>query len=200
VALNSCMRSRSTGSDSRVVAKYVTTAVSAIATSIDIINLTDISNFNEGVLFNGLDSLKLVEIKIIESVVRYPMLYIVAIIRLSKRNAAVLPISIIRVVLIIACFHSSHLGWIVVDVTRTRAIREFSDLVFDLGVFVMFVRSFLVVVGMATGAGPCIGLPGILNGFVVILMTVYTAYVAIVVARVVTIIEMRIIIRRPALC
>ena len=103
-------------------------------------------------------------------------------------------------VLIITRFHYSHLGWIVVDVTRTRAILEFTDLVFDTGIFVLFMRSFLVVVGVATGTGICVDLPGIHNGLVIVLVTRYTPYVAIVVARVVTIIEMRIIIRRPVLC
>jgi hypothetical protein len=41
----------STGLDNLVVTKYVTTAVSVSAMSIDIINLADISNFIEEVLF-----------------------------------------------------------------------------------------------------------------------------------------------------
>jgi hypothetical protein len=47
--------------DNRVVAKYVTNAVSAIAASIAAINFIDISNFNEGIGFNGFDLFGVVE-------------------------------------------------------------------------------------------------------------------------------------------
>ncbi len=127
---------------------------------------------------------------------RYPIRYFV---EYRDRSVIFLKFSITRLVLTVAQFLYRGFSCIGVDVTRASAIAEFANRVEGLGIFVLFVRTCFIVVGMATGAGTRIGLRGIRNVCVIVVVTRTTAYVAIVVARIVTITWMRVIDWRPGL-
>ena len=106
---------------------------------------------------------------------------------------AALKISIVYPVLAVAPFSTE-------DVACACAIGKLANRVLDVRIFLLLVRTWFVVVFMATGARARVGRVTIaLNDLTIVRVTGYTPYVRIVVARIIQSRMTEVVGRRPAL-